>query len=238
MPVQIICQTCRKVCYFPPSQSNRKYCSDACYPRKGDRNPNWKGGLADRVCQECGSDFQVKHKEVKAGRGKFCCRSCAAKKQSRERSEEFKKKRVRKQCVICGTIKLVKESHKHVEGKYCSIKCRTEGYKRSNIFSGSSNPNYRHGNSGVSGFYQNQRRCAEGHYEKKDIEKLESNQKGKCVNCHVKLNRTGYHVDHIFPIFLGGSNWPSNLQLLCPSCNCKKNAKHPLEWAKENGRLL
>jgi 5-methylcytosine-specific restriction endonuclease McrA len=32
------------------------------------------------------------------------------------------------------------------------------------------------------------------------------------------------------PLKLGGSNWPENLQLLCRTCNLRKNAKHPDVW--------
>lgn len=81
------------------------------------------------------------------------------------------------------------------------------------------------------------RRGAEGKHCRKDIAKLENLQKWKCANCACCI-KNGYHVDHIMPIALGGTNWPYNLQLLCPSCNMRKNAKHPLVWAAQNGRLL
>lgn len=34
-------------------------------------------------------------------------------------------------------------------------------------------------------------------------------------------------VDHINPISKGGKDQPSNLRLLCPTCNRKKSAKRP-----------
>lgn len=62
-------------------------------------------------------------------------------------------------------------------------------------------------------------------------------QKGKCANCWVSI-KGGYHLDHITPLAKGGAHDDSNLQLLCPSCNYKKNAKDPIEWAQAQGRLL
>lgn len=78
---------------------------------------------------------------------------------------------------------------------------------------------------------------AEGRFRKSDIELILRLQHEKCAECRCSL-KNGYHVDHIMPLSLGGSNWPKNLQCLCPSCNMQKHAKHPLDWAKLNGRLL
>lgn len=83
------------------------------------------------------------------------------------------------------------------------------------------------------------RRCAEksaeGSFTADDIQKLFESQFGMCTGCGNALESSGdkkYHVDHVMPIALGGSNWPSNLQLLCPRCNLTKNAKHPDLWSK------
>lgn len=82
---------------------------------------------------------------------------------------------------------------------------------------------------------------AEGKHTAADVSAIFEKQHGLCANCLCKLFKSGkkkYHVDHIMPLALGGSNWPSNLQCLCPTCNLSKGAKHPDEWANENGRLL
>lgn len=78
---------------------------------------------------------------------------------------------------------------------------------------------------------------AQGHHTKEDIQRILQDQKCKCANCLCDVSG-GYHVDHIMPLKLGGTNWPDNLQILCPTCNLRKNAKHPIDWAQENGRLL
>lgn len=73
-------------------------------------------------------------------------------------------------------------------------------------------------------------------FTKNDVLLLLEKQKSKCVYCKEKL--TKYHIDHIIPIKLGGDNSKYNIQLLCVSCNCRKNAKHPIKFAQENGMLL
>jgi len=85
------------------------------------------------------------------------------------------------------------------------------------------------------------KRSAEGKHTAADVTAIFTSQKGLCANCQARIFKSGinkFHVDHIMPLALGGSNWPSNLQCLCQSCNLRKWAKHPDEWAKENGRLI
>lgn len=61
-------------------------------------------------------------------------------------------------------------------------------------------------------------------------------QKGKCVCCEKPLGKT-YHLDHIIPLALGGTNTDDNIQLLTARCNMTKGSKHPIDWAQTNGRL-
>lgn len=78
---------------------------------------------------------------------------------------------------------------------------------------------------------------AEGSHTADDINDIHARQKYKCAECGVSTMKKK-HIDHIMPLALGGSNWPSNLQILCPFCNDSKGAKHPIEWAARKGRLL
>lgn len=87
----------------------------------------------------------------------------------------------------------------------------------------------------------NQRRArlsgAGGKYTEEDVQRLYRLQKGRCANCRGSL-KSGYHVDHRIPVARGGSNDPTNIELLCPNCNMRKSSKLPHEFAKEEGRLL
>ena len=75
---------------------------------------------------------------------------------------------------------------------------------------------------------------AAGKFTVEDIRKLNTRQRGCCYWCQVNYGKT-YHIDHVWPLVRGGSNGPENLVLACPTCNVRKNAKTPLEFA---GRLL
>lgn len=62
-------------------------------------------------------------------------------------------------------------------------------------------------------------------------------QKGKCPCCKQPLG-DDFHLDHIVPLALGGTNTDDNIQLLRALCNMQKNAKHPIAFMQERGFLL
>lgn len=69
-------------------------------------------------------------------------------------------------------------------------------------------------------------------------ERLFKLQRGKCAcGCKQPLG-DDYHLDHIMPLALGGSNTDDNIQLLRSECNLKKNAKHPVDFMRQRGFLL
>lgn len=80
---------------------------------------------------------------------------------------------------------------------------------------------------------------ASGKHTAADVANIRRMQNDRCAEptCRVKLKGKG-HVDHIIALARGGTNEPKNLQLLCPSCNSRKWAKDPIEFARELGRML
>jgi len=76
-----------------------------------------------------------------------------------------------------------------------------------------------------------------GSHTAKDVKTLMAVQKCKCAVCRESIKEK-YHVDHIVPLAGGGSNDKTNLQLLCPSCNTSKGAKHPIDFMQSRGFLL
>jgi len=66
-----------------------------------------------------------------------------------------------------------------------------------------------------------QRRNVNG-YTKKLVA---ANQSWRCAHCHNSLPAS-YEVDHIIPLFGGGSNHRSNLQALCRNCHGEKTFRN------------
>lgn len=69
-----------------------------------------------------------------------------------------------------------------------------------------------------------------------DIKNLREKTKN-CYWCNVKLKKD-YHLDHYLPLSKGGKHVIENIVITCPTCNLRKNAKDPLEFANQLGRLL
>ena len=53
--------------------------------------------------------------------------------------------------------------------------------------------------------------------------RVASRQRWRCASCKRLLDET-YELDHIKPLFKGGTNLESNLQALCKRCHAMKSA--------------
>lgn len=86
---------------------------------------------------------------------------------------------------------------------------------------------------------RDRKRGATGSHTYADIQDIGRMQRWRCANpvCRVSVH-SGYHIDHVVPIALGGTNDRRNIQLLCAGCNQSKHARSPLAWAQLQGLLL
>lgn len=72
----------------------------------------------------------------------------------------------------------------------------------------------------------------------KEICAWSESQTKVCYWCGIKCAES-YHIDHYHPLSRGGKHEIENLVIACPTCNVRKNAKDPYEFAqKEMGRLF
>ncbi len=71
--------------------------------------------------------------------------------------------------------------------------------------------------------------AAAGNFTQMHIEQKALLQDGRCYYCGSLLGENR-HIDHKIPLVRGGTNWPANLCLACPTCNLRKNAKTPQEF--------
>lgn len=84
---------------------------------------------------------------------------------------------------------------------------------------------------------QARKKKSKGSHTAEEVLAMLNRQKWKCVACGISIKKRR-HIDHIIPLVLGGPNHIQNLQGLCPSCNCSKNGKDPIVWAREIGLLV
>jgi len=77
-----------------------------------------------------------------------------------------------------------------------------------------------------------------GRHTLTDLAEILKAQGHRCAYCSACLKIGRKQVDHIAPISRGGSDHRANIQYLCEPCNQSKNAKDPLEFARERGLLL
>jgi|LGVE01.1.fsa_nt_gb 5-methylcytosine-specific restriction endonuclease McrA len=76
----------------------------------------------------------------------------------------------------------------------------------------------------------------DGTINKKSLESLLIKQNNKCYYCECVLVEK--HLDHYIPLSKGGANSIYNVVWSCPSCNLKKGAKDPIEFANNIGKLF
>lgn len=100
---------------------------------------------------------------------------------------------------------------------------------------------YRAANKDKSSIYRQNRRANKanngGTLSPGLAQRLHKLQRGKCACCGQPL-KNDYHLDHILPLALGGTNTDSNIQLLLPICNRQKHSKHPVDFMQQRGLLL
>jgi 5-methylcytosine-specific restriction endonuclease McrA len=81
---------------------------------------------------------------------------------------------------------------------------------------------------------KNRRRAVEGP-SGAVLRQMYDDQQGLCAYCDTPLFGT-YHVDHILPICLGGTNEWNNLAIVCPPCNLSKHKRRIEDFINDRVR--
>lgn len=210
-----------------------------------------------KFCKKCGgSDFYI------CGQCKVCRKACNAAyreltriKPTRIKLTEEQKKRNRKAVTLAYSLK------NREKLRVASKTWNTENKEKRKIYESSSKrkakcaawyaantekvkaykAEWKKANPEAKRIQNNNRRAlkiaAGGRLSRSLSEKLFKLQKGKCACCKQPLG-DNYHLDHIMPLALGGSNTDGNMQLLRQRCNNQKCAKHPVDFMQERGFLL
>lgn len=82
------------------------------------------------------------------------------------------------------------------------------------------------------------RRFAPGKFSARDVAAIRDAQRNRCAYCREKLKGRQWQVDHKIALATGGTNHRSNLQICCETCNLRKHAKDPVDFAREMGLLI
>lgn len=202
---------------------------------------------------DCGNTTKALAKSAKCGNTKSC--GCLRNDTPRLLSEKNGLRKIKK-CGFCDSRFTVKLSH-FERSHYCSKRCQHDAQKVT--FIGDTNPHWKGGislcndhinerakkwrlkNSDKIALYnrtnKNKRKGAAGSHTNDDVAEIYDLQKGRCAYCNKKV-RDDYHIDHVVPVSKGGTNNKDNICISCPTCNLKKHAKLPHDWAKERGMLL
>ena len=90
----------------------------------------------------------------------------------------------------------------------------------------------------ISNSYKARRRAqAGGSDATAEIHEWANNQDKVCYWCAADCEKS-YHMDHYYPLSRGGKHTVENLVIACPTCNHRKHAKDPKEFAREVARHI
>lgn len=213
-------KTCKKC------GSQEMYASGQCIPCKKAYAHNYRKLNKDKVIESKAKHYQAnkvivleKNSEYRKNNLDIIKQTLAEYRQSnreklRAAAVEYRKKNNEK-------ISLYRETNRE------KLNAKSEAYRKANlnIFK-------------VLSHNRRARVASVGGRLSKNIEKkLYALQNGKCACCGLPLGKD-FHIDHIMPIALGGTNTDDNVQLLRKRCNLQKSAKHPVEFMQSKGFLL
>lgn len=219
--------------WLPPSKvSLHKRCGPVCTAEARVRLKEKR----KRSCETCGDVFYPRGSQIRDGNGRFCSQKCNTAKLAALADPVFKAKQSARlrAAHASGLIKHRKgpDNPNWKGGKGAMIE-RQKPWRKVWLRA------YRLKHPEVALNNKSRRRIRIGgqRLPRGTIIGIVKAQKQRCAICRTSI-RKSYHVDHITALSKGGEHKPSNIQLLCRSCNVRKSAKDPIDYMQSLGRLL
>jgi len=184
-----------KQCGAPLKNRRAIFCSNDCYHmyRRENKDEYRKEKHISLICDYCGKSFTRRKAEVTRSARHFCSQRCAGKARVPPALTGSRQPSIEKICEQCGQPFMARASRR--EPRFCSRECT---YAWQSVhFTGTNNPNYRHGQNQGAAHY-----IAERYYP------------AACILCGFDVVTI---VHHIIPKSDGGTNSPTNLAILCPN---------------------
>lgn len=180
-------------------------------------------------CFKSKSEFHV-HRQKRDGLNSWC-KPCARQKQT-ERLEKTPEWKAHKRAYDAARyLQRAEQIKKRVTEHYKMTREKRIAYVASWV---KANPEKRRASSGN---YKHKRRAVEsGGASTSEVVRWKAAQPQVCFWC--KTTGCKLVLDHYFPLSRGGAHETSNFVLACRSCNARKSAKPPEQFAAENGIAL
>lgn len=233
--VHVDCSECGKAMYLPACKADKyKSCSKDCsrVKRLSQRQSR------RRECQICGNEFFPRLAQIKIGAGKFCSRPCnnVVSVKSLHVPEVQQKAKTRFRQLRADGVIVNKKGPEHKQWTggpaMWTVRRQESGKALKSLRAYRKNNPHK-----IKEFTQRRSSRKIGRLPKGTILQIGNSQRWKCAICRHGIKRA-HHVDHIKPLARGGEHKPSNIQLLCKSCNLHKSSRDPITHMQSLGRLL
>lgn len=234
---EIACRNCGTLFRLPKCRVGRvRCCSSACAQELVAKEKAASIAARTMTCVTCGERFLARWAQIRNTGAKYCSMKCAHPALiEASKTKEATERRVKSwlKNLRAGKVRVYSgPQHPRWSGG------KKASYERNKKKAIAWTREYRKRNPHkVREFMERREGRKYGRLPKGTILRLMELQMGKCAVCRVGIKEK-FHVDHIVPLARGGRHEKTNVQLLCPSCNCHKSAKDPITFMQQRGFLL
>lgn len=231
------CVTCGRDMWLPASKVGVYIrCSRACNLQAAAE----KIAARTRPCESCGKPFTPRQVQLDRGVGKFCSQACNTAGREALQDPAIKIRAHENLRAAYASGKVVRPKGSDNPQWMGGLSARRERMKtpEGRAAQAATLRKYRKANPDkVRECAMRRASCKTVRLPRGTVKKIGEAQKWRCAICRVSV-RKSFHLDHVMPLARGGEHAPRNLQILCQTCNVRKNAKDPIDYMQSIGRLI